>query len=227
MDRRRLTGEIAYRKQDGTRTGRELFSISVHGDGSRTLRAQCEMDDHRVVRDCLLVLDAGWQPLEAFVRVVAGDRATGSGYFTFWGPQVRARTRSRYGAEEKIETTLSAPARFFGTHSLINDGWLACLANSLGAGDSQTLIGLPSCSLAADGGTPPSLAFTAATLGYCGTERIDCEAGRFDTQHFTIAYGDYPPIDAWVTGSDMILVRMRWSYLQGIYELVRLDHCEM
>ena len=45
MKHRALRGRIAYlHDRDGER-GREWFSISVQDDGTRTLRAQCEMDD--------------------------------------------------------------------------------------------------------------------------------------------------------------------------------------
>lgn len=200
LDRRRITGRIAYLDANGGPTGRELFSISVHADGSRTLRAQCEMDDDALVRDALLVLDADLHPVEAYVRIVEDGRAIGSRHYA---PAVLA------GAD------------FFGTHALLNDAWMALPGADLADGEHRTLTGF-ACSHQANGGGVPALLASAVTLTRLGAERIAVPAGDFDTVHWTLTYAGHTPIDVWTTGEDAILVRMSWDFLAARYELVEM-----
>ena len=195
IDRERWQGEIAYLNSSGTRTGRERFSVSVHGDGGQVLRAQCEMDDDALVRDCVLALDPGGLPSEAFVRTVEGGRRSGSRHYRFDG---------------------DPRPRFFGTHSLINDGWLV----RLGEG-RQT--GLLACSLQSNGGGAPGLFETEAVVTFAGDEEIDVPAGRFACRHWRVGYGDYPPLDMWLTGHLDLLVLMTWSHIGARYELRSLE----
>jgi len=200
LDRRRISGRIAYLDAAGAATGRELFSISVHGDGSRTLRAQCEMDDDALVRDALLVLDPALRPVEAYVRIVENGAAVGSRH---------------YPAEDL------AGADFFGTHALLNDAWMALLGADLADGEARTLTGF-ACSHQANGGGVPALLASAVTLTRIGAARVAVPAGDFDTVHWTLTYAGHTPIDVWTTGEDAILVRMHWDYLAAAYELVEL-----
>ncbi|MCA3254284.1 MAG: hypothetical protein INF91_01545 [Alphaproteobacteria bacterium] len=200
-DRRRITGRIAYLDAAGAPTGRELFSISVHADGSRILRAQCEMDDDALVRDALLVLDPALRPVEAFVRIVESGRAVGS----------------RHYPEAEL-----AGADFFGTHALLNDAWMALLGTGLADGESRTLTGF-ACSHQANGGGVPALLPSTVTLTRIAAEPVTVAAGAFDTVHWTLTYGGHTPIDVWTTGEDAILVRMSWDHLAASYELVQLD----
>jgi hypothetical protein len=199
LDRRRIAGRLAYLDAAGNPTGRELFSISVHGDGSRTLRAQCEMDDDALVRDAILVLDAGARPAEAFVRVVENGTASGSAHFT----------------------DLSAHD-YFGTHALINDGWVSFAGAHLADGESVVVRGL-ACSHQANGGGAPKPMPSEALLTRIGAEALTVAAGRFETVHWTVTYQGHTPIDMWTTGEDRVLVLMTWDHLNGRYELVQLD----
>lgn len=201
IDRERWRGEIAYLGAGGEATGRELFSVSVHADGSVTLRAQCEMDDDALVRDAILSLDAEGLPAEAFVRTVEQGRHIGSRWYRF---------------------DAAPRPRFFGTHSLVNDGWLARLGAAMRAGERRRLDGLITCSLQANGGGAPALHETSAILAYVGEERVTRPAGDFNCRHWRVGYGDYPPLDMWVTGPLDLLVAMEWRHLSARYELASL-----
>ena len=68
-----LRGHIHYTSskpgREGVERGREHFTITVHGDGRRTLRAHCEIDDEpNVLRDVTLTKNKRWDTLDAFVR---------------------------------------------------------------------------------------------------------------------------------------------------------------
>jgi hypothetical protein len=222
IDRARWQGEIGYFAADGSRTGRELFSVSVHADGSRTLRAQCEMDDDALVRDCLLVLDCDDKPLEAFVRVIADGARGGSGWYQFSDRGVEAHILGPHALLLPESKYLAEAPRFFGTHSLVNDAWLTRIVKDLPEGSSAWLHDLVSCSLAANGGGTPSIHATSAIIEHVGSGEVRAPAGEFACSHYRVRYGDYPPLDMWVTGPERLLVRMSWSHLASYYELLAL-----
>lgn len=223
IDRARWHGEIGYFDADGTRTGRELFSLSVHGDGARTLRAQCEMDDDALVRDAVLVLSPDGRPAEAFVRVVEGGTVRGTGWYRMGCGRVEADISEAGASPERRAVSLGDDGpRFFGTHSLVNDGWLARLADGLAPGSRRMLDDLVTCSLAANGGGVPDVHVTSATIEHVGAAVIEVGARAFACDHYRVGYGDYPPLDMWVSGPERLLVRMSWSHLGGRYELLGL-----
>ena len=78
----RYTSDKPDRK--GKERGREDFSITVHADGRRTMRAYTEIDDApNVMRDVTLSLGADWKPTDCFVRISVGDQFVGSSWFQF------------------------------------------------------------------------------------------------------------------------------------------------
>ena len=83
-----LRGHIHYTSskpgREGVERGREFFTITVHGDGRRTLRAHCEIDDEpNVLRDVTLTKNRHWDTTDAFVRLSLGDEQQGSSWFYF------------------------------------------------------------------------------------------------------------------------------------------------
>jgi hypothetical protein len=220
IDRGRWQGELGYFDSSGARTGRELFSVSVHADGSRTLRAQCEMDDDALVRDVVLALGADGLPGEAFVRIVEGGRTSGSGWYRFDGNGAEFEVRMPAGEVRSGREEGRFP--FFGTHALVNDGWLARLA---ARGTQSKLERLATCSLQANGGGVPGFHVTEASVDHVGDVPVEVAAGRFECAHFRVGYGDYQPLDMWVTGPELLLVQMSWEHLQGRYELLSLTSC--
>jgi hypothetical protein len=222
IDRARWHGEIGYFDAGGRRTGRELFSVSIHADGSRTLRAQCEMDEDALVRDCLLVLDREEKPVEAFVRLIENGAPGGTGWYRFPGATVEARILGPDASVLLQSKSLAEDSCFFGTHSLVNDGWLARLAKDLPEGSTAALDNLVSCSLAANGGGTPGIHVTAAAIEHVGAAQVAVPAGLFRCRHYRVRYGEYPPLDMWTTGPELMLVRMAWTHLEARYELLAL-----
>lgn len=214
-DRRRLEGELGYFRTDGTPTGRERFSISVHADGARTLRAQCEMDDEAVVRDVLLAVGPDWSFREAYVRLIVEGRHGGSGWFRADGAAITCEALGRSGERVGERLELAAPPRFFGTHALLNDAWLAAFA-------AEQPREVPACSAAANGATPPGIVQVPVAIEPLGEEVVETPAGRFPAERFRVRYGEFPPLDMWVTGEDRVLARMVWAHLDGVYELTEL-----
>jgi hypothetical protein len=217
QERSNLHGTIGYFASDGTSTGRELFSVSSEIDGSSVLRAQCMMDDDALVRDCLLCLDPENHPLEAFVRTIEGGRMLGSGHYRFEPSRILADILPANGSPQRIER--AEACRFFGTHSLVNDGWIV---RALG-GETRAELTVHANSVAANGGGLPGLHATRAVVEEHGTQRRQVVAGSFECRHVTVTYGDYPPIEMWLCEQLDVLAFMRWDHLDGHYELLSLS----
>lgn len=215
--RSNLHGTIGYFAGDGARTGQELFSLSHEADGTSVLRAQCVMENDALVRDCLLALGPGDTPREAFVRTIEGGRSLGSGHYRFESDRIRADIAPAEGEPERIER--AGPCRFFGTHSLVNDGWIVRAL----AGERRRDIAVHANSLAANGGGVPGLFETRAVVEEHGMQRREVAAGAFDCRFVTVTYGDYPPIEMWLCERLDVLALMRWDYLDGRYELLSLS----
>ena len=80
MRHRAYRGRMVY-LTDGVEMGREWFAVTVQPDGARTLRAQCEVDDDRLLRDIVLTVDAASRPIDAFVRLTVAERTVGSAWY--------------------------------------------------------------------------------------------------------------------------------------------------
>ena len=76
-------GKIDYIGDTGSKRGQEWFTLTRHGDNSRTLRATCIIEDSKLFRDCVLSFDPNWYPLDAFVRLRVDNGFQGSGWFRF------------------------------------------------------------------------------------------------------------------------------------------------
>ena len=120
-----LRGHIHYTSgkpgREGVERGREHFTITVHGDGRRTLRAHCEIDDEpNVLRDVTLTKNENWDTLDAFVRLSLGDEQQGSSWFYFGGTGADCEgwthERGRFSEHEAYD---ERPA-IFGTHPILS-----------------------------------------------------------------------------------------------------------
>ena len=130
---RRIRGKLHYTSdkpgRKGVERGREYFTITVNGDGRRTLRAYTEIDDApNVMRDVTLSLRPDWKPSDAFVRISVGDEFMGSSWFRFTEHEAQCegytvaegRISQRYPTERHIDG--------FGTHPIQADAWMTAEA---------------------------------------------------------------------------------------------------
>lgn len=222
---RTVRGKIGYFHRQQGPTGREWFSLSVLRDGTRALRAHCEMDDDVVLRDVTYTVDRAWQPLDAFIRLSVHDQFVGSSWFRFTARGVECEALTAREGRVSQRVALPGGAVRFGTHSLITDGWHAALWDPSGPA-LQVTRAQPASSHAANGATGPLVLLGDSTLERLGRERVTVPAGEFDCTHFQILLVKYPALHFWVTGSDHILVRMEWDHLDAYYELLELECME-
>ena len=238
-----LRGHIHYTSskpgREGVERGREHFTITVHGDGRRTLRAHCEIDDEpNVLRDVTLTKNENWDTLDAFVRLSLGDEQQGSSWFYFGdtGADCEGWTHER-GRFSEHEAYDERPA-IFGTHPIQGDAWhLAVIDRSEGP-KVHTFDRFLMTSLDHRGATGPSLVWhdPGMIIEFIGEETITVGAGTFDALHF--CYGErgstaqgsnetneHPPYEVWVTADgEYVLLRAQVTgYMMTRYELVSLE----
>ncbi|MBM3504408.1 MAG: hypothetical protein FJX65_11095 [Alphaproteobacteria bacterium] len=222
MQHRSYRYKINYVGPKGER-GRERCVVTVHGDGDRTIRALCEMDDSQVLRDVTYTVDRHWRPRDAFVRLSVADRFMGSSWFRFDGN--RAECEAFTAAEGRLSQRLvleRAPASFV-THPVACDVWhFAGIDRTLGDQIQESLSA--SCSPLPNGASGPMLGISRHRFRYRGRQRTRSPAGTFDTEHAEFVGRDgVVRLKAWCTIHDRILVRMEFEPLQSVYELVELE----
>lgn len=231
-----IRGRILYTSdapgRRGAERGREHFAITVHGDGRRTLRATCEIDDPpSVLRDVVLGLDADWRPLDCFVRLTVGDRFEGSGWMRFGAGLAECETFNARDGRLSQRIELAHPVRWLGAHPIAADA--LCLAiHDRSRGPGRTFY--PDMMLTSPdhrGATGPLLFRLGFGLEYVGEDRITVPAGSFDALHFRYVDTagqlpeEHPPYDVWCTsdGEFVFLQGAVGGYMQTRYELVELE----
>ncbi|MBM3504683.1 MAG: DUF3108 domain-containing protein [Alphaproteobacteria bacterium] len=234
MTHRTLIGRIQYlsEKPDrfGQERGREVFAMTHHGDGSRTLTAHCEIDDApSVIRDVSLTVDSQWHPQDCSVRLMVGGDFTGSGWFRFSTHEAECETFTRAEGRLRQRIGLAQPLRCFGNHAISSDGWLMNvydLAQGIGTQRiERALISSPDHR----GATGPTLFQLSFGVGYLGREKITVKAGTFDAHHFQVLAPDlpeeHPPYDVWTTADgDYVMLKGRVTgYMKTYYELISLE----
>lgn len=228
MPYRTYRGRIAYLRDGQGERGREWFTVTVHADGCRTVRAQCEMDDIGLLRDVTYSVDGAWRPLDAFVRLVSHDRFFGGAWFRFddRGAECEAFTANDGRVHQRRE--LGRRPVLFVPHPLVCDGWQATAYDYSKGPGVQRLEPCADSSPRPDGGSGPALGISHKRLEYVGDEDIEVPAGRFRARHLRILppEGDVAhgvPLEIWVTGQDSQLLRMRWDLLRSTYDLVEFE----
>ena len=226
MNHRSYRGKMLYLTDGVGEMGREWFHVTVQPDGTRTMRATCEMDDDRLLRDVVMTVSKNWYPVDAFVRLSIDEKLVGSSWFRF--TDSTAECQGFTAKEGRLGQHFDTGKRigFFGAHPLHGDAWACATLHRDESKDSGRELSTFSSSHLPNGGSGPTLVPTPPgflSRKYIGDERIDVAAGSFETGHFQFLVADKPPIEIWATGSDFIPVRMRWDLLKQSYELVELE----
>ncbi len=227
MRHRSYHGKVLYLTDDIGEMGREWFYVTIQPGGTRTMRATCEMDNDRLVRDVVMTVDANWYPVDAFVRLTINEALVGTSwfYFTDNSAECQAYTSREGRISQSFET--DKRTRTFGAHPVHGDAWgLAGWKRDKKIDENGNAIIFSSSHLP-NGGSGPYLHPidpTLARINYIGFENVTVPAGTFYTEHFQFLVGDYPPIDIWSYSDDCIPVRLRWDLLNQSYDLVELDY---
>ena len=222
LEQRSYRGALRYLV--GTReNGREAFSVTVQPDGLRTLRAQCELDDDRLLRDVTVTVDARWRPVTAFVQLTVAGQFVGATWYRFSADTAEAEGYTRGEGRFSQRFALTQAADAFGTHPIHSDAWN--LARLRLAGGQVVATPRFSTSALSNGGSGPTLLrFPENYLAFApaGRERVTVPAGRYDTEHFTMTVVPKQRVNhIWAFGEDCIPVRMTAE--NRTYELTALS----
>ncbi len=239
MKHRTIKGKILYTSRkpgmEGKERGREYFTFTVHGDGKRTMRAQCEIEepDPTVLRDITYSLDANDDPMDCFVRLTVGDEFMGAGLFIMKDGYVECESYGPSIGRLSQKRAIEGPMDGFGTHPIQGDAYITKKVDvTKGPHVHQLRTYLPSVDHR--GATPPMIAEANMQLAYVGEETVTCAAGTFDAYHFRFTdenagmasdKGAHPEYDLWVTADDdrIYLKGGVGGYMQTWYELVELE----
>lgn len=236
MRHRTVRGRIRYTSKKpemlDRERGREWFAFTHHGDGTTTLRAQCEIEEPEptVLRDIIYSLDKSGRPLDLHVRLTVGDAFMGSGWLRHGDGFVECESYGPSIGRLSQRVDYDGPLDGFGTHPIIGDGYLTrCMDVSKGPHRRTLRVFLPSPDHR--GATPPIIAEVKIDLEYRGDERVTVAAGSFDCRRFAFidegAMGgtQHPTYEMWVTADDDAIFVQGGvgGYMQTWYELVELQ----
>jgi hypothetical protein len=226
MRHRSYRGRMIYFTDGVGEMGREHFSVTIQPDGQRTLRAQCEMDDDRLLRDVVLTVDAHWRPIDGFVRLVVEEQLVGSSWFDFGSHHAECQGRTARSGRITQQLATEAAIESFGTHALHGDAWIVGrLRQWQGAAEDFPLATFATSTLA-NGGSGPELIRLGKAYSKVldlGSERITVAAGSFDTRHIRVLVPGVDDFDVWAGGEDCLPVKLTSDILKQTYELVEID----
>ena len=224
MRHRSYSGKISYITDGIGDQGREFFTVTVQPDGTRTLRAQVEMDNIRLLRDVVLTVDKDFHPIDAFVRLVKEEKFLGCTWYKF--TEHTAICEGYTDIEGRISQSFESAERInlFTCHPINCDAWLwAAVRNNKDYNPYPWFNSSPR----PNGDTGPTLIRMEeghAVIAKVGIEKITTPAGAFEALHYQLGGHDSatPPLNTWVLGEDCVPVRLRSEGHRQTYELVEL-----
>lgn len=233
-----ISGKILYTSRkpgrEGEERGREYFTFTKHTDGSRTLRALCEIEEPAptVLRDITYSLDANDMPTDCYVRLMIGDKFMGAGLFRITEDEIECESFGPSIGRISQRVPIIGTYDGFGTHPISGDAYITKkMDRSKGPHIRNFRTYLPSADHR--GATPPLLDEANIQLEYVGQETITVAAGTFDAFHYRFSDehggmattdGAHPPYNVWVTADDdaIFLKGGVDGYMMTQYELVEL-----
>lgn len=239
MKHETISGTILYTSRKGGREGqergREYFTFTKHGNGSRTLRALCEIEEPAptVLRDITYSLDANDMPTDCFVRLMIDDEFMGAGLYRILPNAVECESFGPSIGRLSQRVPIVGKYDGFGTHPISGDAYITKKVDrSKGPHLHSLRTFLPSADHR--GATPPMIAEVNIGLEYVGEETVTVAAGTFDAYHFRFTDeaggmlgpdgNPHPDYEMWVTADDdrIFLKGGVGGYMQTWYELTEL-----
>jgi len=220
---RQYRGRIRYLEAGGKCTGREFFHVSVHADGSRTLRCVCEMDDVPLVRDVVYTVNERFEAVDCFVRVVGHGALIGSGWFRFTDEFAEAEVFT--AAEGRVSQKVATPGRvkIFGSHPISLDIWKCAHTPAERPGEFQTLRNCFSSSLTPNGAGGPLLIAKTYDIAYQGLTTVSAPAGRYECLHYLWDTRSGRTLALYTVPGDWLPVKLVVPERGRIYELVEFE----
>lgn len=227
-------GRLLYTSKKADRMdeerGREVWTMTRHTDGRRSIMSHGEIDDKpSVLRFVQVTTNADFSPLDAFVRITVGDEFYGSGWYRFANGMAECETVTKFEGRLSQRVPYEGICPGFGGHAIQNDGWVCAAVDRTKPGKRQSFVQLIS-STDHRGATGPTLASATPIAIYVGDEELTVGAGTFTAHHFQIVSveglpEEHPPYNLWTTtdGDFIFLKGQVDGYMQTHYELVELS----
>lgn len=222
MTRRHIRGELAYLHDHQGHTGHEWFSVTVEPNGERVVRARCEMEADQVLRDVVWSMDAAWRPRDAYVHLSVGGAFKGVAWCRFDGNVAECEGFNAAAGRIRQRLVTDDPIAIFGAHPVAGDAMKPAPFDRGKADRTQSFQSISTSPLP-NGASGPILAARRNVFELIGEEQVTVPAGVFACTHFRWHFTEFPPIEIWHHGPDLIPVRVRWDLLQSNYDLVALD----
>jgi hypothetical protein len=208
-------GEIEHRNTaTGKVTGGETWDVTVHTDGSRTVRATDHVDGVGHLYTVVMRVGAEFQPREAFTQYWKGGVFRNASLFLVADGVIDVTTRF---ADSITRETVKVPERFsFIPHPLATNVWPGWYYDKV-KGGVQTITVYDM----AMGTEAPMRSGQVRTHGleYLGEEDVTVPAGTFRCDHFRID----DVVDYFVTGPDALFVKFIWKSVRTEYVLTSLE----
>lgn len=187
--------------------------MTVHPDGSRTMRMNVKLDDTQVARDVILRVDSLMRPIDSYQTLWTQGQHRGSGYYWVENDRMHALINGPGG---RLEQSVLVPREFsFVSHPLGADGWHHWYYDFQRVGVQQvTVFNTDTLGL-----TIGSILGRAheVDLEKLGEEKLTVQAGTFDT---VVLLMDRR-LKIWVDKPTLTMVRMTNESKDRHYELVQ------
>lgn len=219
---RRLRGEIAYRGADGAALGREYFDLSSHSAG-HVLRAQCVLDDVRLIRDVSLSLDRAWRPKDGYCRIDRAGETESICWFRVSDDGVHVDQSLRGDVLPAAFLPTESRIPYLGLHPLQGDALIVEQRGTASPGTFRAVHAVTN-SISPNGDEDVGAQSMLIHVAYLGVEQISVAAGSFSARRYALRWrDDWPPADLWVREKDNLFLLMRWPMIQSWYELDRWE----
>lgn len=207
-------GKYAYRSlARQVQNGEEDWLLTVHPDGTRTLRATNAYKDRaQVLRHVVMRVDASFRPLEAYLDYWVDGQWRSSGLATVTGNTLEVILNSPNG---RIAQTLVVPEHFsMVPHPIATDSWPAWYYDRTRGGPQPiTVYAFDGRSLGASGMLGK---LDSQSITFAGSEKVSTPAGTFDCDKFVFGEGD-PAL--YLFGRDRMIAKMTWKAADVEYVL--------
>lgn len=209
-------GAYEYRTlKEGVVRGSEDFHLTVHPDGSRTMRAVTDITARDISMNVIARVDARFRPIEVYFSYFRAGVLRASGLIGIDG---NALTASSNGISGKITRAEVVPENIaVVSHPLALDGWTSWYVAP--RPDIAQTGAIYMLNTGADPTAPLLDKVTTQRFVYHGEEQVTVPAGTFTASRITMDGHS----DVWVHGPDRILVRYVWAEIDRDYVLKTLD----
>jgi len=227
---RLIEGQVSYyRNTHKAREefGRERFSVTVHHNGHRTLRAVCEFDEARILRDVVYTVNELFQPIEAYIRIDSGSDI-GSGWFRFTDTYAESECMIPEKGRIHQRIPITQRVKAFGSHPICSDILRLSQLDRSSVGELQHLENCMNSSPIGKGygEEGPMLNEQDYTYIYRGQESVTVEGGTFDCHKYDWTLMSGEVLELWTTQEDFLPIRVMSAENNNSYELTSLSSTE-